>query len=434
MWPRPSLEIVTLSEAADLGRRRLTEAKHTLEWGSCNRGEFFRIREKVIPGQDKPVVRTVWAAAKQPILVRSGRKTRPREIRFRLLNFPRFLGRGKEANEIRTGEAGVWSRHVQAQAGPWSIELNECERFQDVLEELDQTQGFSPTHRGRVVRRDGRWINTHEACLLLRALDDFLSFARGACCSVALVRALDAGEDVVWEQWGCRRVDPWGRWGPSWLDLHHGHALAEAFPGFWRLYSSCCHERRALHEAIYWYLLSDTSRNGVDSGLILMQAALERLAHTFFRPQKRNREPTVVWLREALNRRKIPVEIPVASEALWEYVDGVVKSGGTRDAVFAVTKLRNNAVHPRKDRRIPDGAYFQAWELARWLVELMVLHVIGYTGEYANRLTRRFVGQVEKVPWAQGSQALSRPAFRVRGPPSRTRAGPSSSSCLHPRR
>lgn len=407
MWPRPSLEIVTLSKATGPGLGQLTEAdaNRTLEWGSGNRSEFFRIHEKRVPGQDNPAVRTVWAAAKQPIRVRTGRKTPVSEIRFLLLNFPPFFGRGKEANEIRTDEDGGWSRHgcLLTQAGPWSIELNECDRLRDVVEELHETRGFAPTHHGRVVRTDGGRIETHEACQLLRALDSFLSFARGARCSVALARALDANDDIVWEQWGCRRVDPWNRWDSSWFDCHHGHALAQAFPGFWRVYSGCRDERRALHEAIYWYLRSGTSQSGVDGGLILLQAALERLAHTFFRP-KQGREQTAEWLRKALTCRQIPVKLPVASEALGEYVDRVVKNDETGDALFAVTRLRNNAVHPRKDSRVPDGAYFQAWQLTRCLVELIVLHVTGYTGEYANRLTRRFVGQVETVPWARRAQ------------------------------
>ena len=153
-----------------------------------------------------------------------------------------------------------------------------------------------------------------------------------------------------------------------------------------------------MHQAIYWYLRSDTRQSGVDGGLILMQAALERLAHTFYRPRKR-REVSAPWLRAALLCRRIPVEIPGNAQALATYVNSVVKKNEIGDAVFAVTKLRNNAVHPRKDAPVPDRAYFQAWAVARWLLELMVLGVTGYRGKYANRLKRRFQGEVESVPW-----------------------------------
>jgi hypothetical protein len=255
------------------------------------------------------------------------------------------------------------------------------------------------THEAWIVRDDGESTIAQEASLLLRALDDFLSFARGSCCCVGLVQALDEGEEIVWEQWGVRRVDAWARRCSSWLDLHHGHTLGEAFPGFWTVYSGDLEQRRALHQALYWYLRSGALQTGVDGGLILLQAALERLTHTFFRPKGRRRETTSRWLRRALLERGIPVELPADAGALAAFVDGVARDRDVRDAPFALAKLRNNAVHPVEDASVPDGAYYEAWNMARWLVEMVVLNVTGYRGKYANRLTRRLVGQVEPVPW-----------------------------------
>ena len=406
--PRPSLELVSREEPAGRWPRQAMEGVPTLAWGAWghgNRGQFYWNQWKRISGDDVTVVETVWHPARQPILVRNGRDISASEIRFHVINFRTFSGRG---DEVRQGQNGELSRHgrVRVDAGPWRIEFSECGNFRDILDELAASRGFAVTHQGRIVRTDGERIDTEEACLLLRALDDFLSFARGASCSLALVRAVAGDEEVVWEQWGCRRVDPWRRFCSSWFDSQEGHTLGAAFPGFWDVYSGCREERRALHQAIYWYLRSDSRQSGVDGGLILMQAALERLAHTFYRPKRGNEERTACWLREALAHRQIPVEIPSGSEALATYVDCVVKKNEVRDAVFAVTKLRNNAVHPKEDAPVADGAYFQAWELARWLVELTVLSVIGYKGTYANRLTREFEGQVEVVPWA-GSCAIT---------------------------
>ena len=81
-------------------------------------------------------------------------------------------------------------------------------------------------------------------------------------------------------------------------------------------------------------------------------------------------------------------------------MNSVTKGNNARRATLALTKLRNNAVHPKK-APVPAGAYYEAWELARWFIELSVLSVIGYQGNYANRLVREFEGQVEVVPWAR---------------------------------
>lgn len=392
--PQPSLELTTKMES----RIPWNDGALTLAWGSGNEDKFFQVHEKTVSADDGRIIETRWSPSSQPILVRSGRKGRVSEIRFGVVNFPRFFGRG---DEFRQDTNGSRSRHgrVQVAAGPWRIEFTECDSFADILDELDSSCGFAITHRGRIVRLDQGQIDTEEACLLLRALDDFFSFFRGARCSVALVRAVFADDEVVWERWGCRRVDPWQRRsGSSWFDLHHGHTLGEAFPGFWTVYSGSSEHRSALHQALYWYLRSETHQaGGVDGGLILLQAALERLAHTFYRPRKGLTTP---WLRDALMQRQIPTGIPSGSAALKAYVKSVAKKGEVTDGVFAVTRLRNNAVHPRKDASVSGRSYFQAWELARWFVELMVLHVTGYKGDYANRLTPRAEGQVDVVPWA----------------------------------
>ncbi len=396
--PAPGLELVSREETESLWPDEPPDGLLTFKWGGCNRGRFGWSNHRPIAGEEARVVETVWQPARQPLLVHSGRETSATEIRCGVINFPRFFGRG---DELRRGDDGGSTRHgrVRAQAGPWLGDLTECGNARDLFNELDASQGFALTHEARIARNDNEPIVAKEASLLLRCLDDFLSFARGSCCSLALVRAVDDSEDVAWEQWGCRRVDPWKRWSSSWLDVQHGHTLGEALSGFWAVYSGCRERRRALGEALYWYVRSEAHQSGVDGGLILLQAALERLAHTFFRPKTGGR--TASWLRDALTERQIPVGIPSGLDALGSDADGLGGKDGAKDGVFAVTKLRNNSVHPDKDACVPDGAYYEAWNLARWLVEVMVLSVTGYDGEYANRLTRRFVGQVERVPWAR---------------------------------
>ena len=181
--PRPSLEVMSRTESPTPWNDRAL----TLAWGAGNAGKFFQTQQRTILAEDDRIVDTRWSPSSQPILVRSRRKGRVSEIRFSVINFPRFCGRG---DELRRGANGSRSRHgrVQMAGGPWRIELTECGNFRDILDELDSSCGFAITHHGRVVRSDQGQIDTEEACLLLRALDDFLSFARGACCSLALVR------------------------------------------------------------------------------------------------------------------------------------------------------------------------------------------------------------------------------------------------------
>lgn len=69
--------------------------------------------------------------------------------------------------------------------------------------------------------------------------------------------------------------------------------------------------------------------------------------------------------------------------------------------------VRNDLVHP--PRRLSDPEWptsdelLEAWQLATWYLELVILRVLGYNGEYVNRLQLHgWAGQTEQVPWRTG--------------------------------
>lgn len=393
--PRPGLELRAAAKRAAWE----ADGVFPVKWSPGNVGNFFVTSRKTRFASGDWSSQFVLVPDRQPLRV-NGRSRPPAvEVGFLVLNFVDFFG---DQDEWRDDVGGGSSRHgrLQMEAPPWRIELRECHGFRDSVEELQATRGFGATHRGRLVRMDEAPIEADEADLFLRALEDFLSFARGAACSVSMVDAKSTDGGTVWELWGCRRVDPWSV-ADGWFDPHHGSQLSDAFPGFWRVYSSCADKRNALHEVIYWYLRSRTEQSGVDGGLILMQAALERLAHTILGPMPSNQKRR--WLRCALSRHDIPVEIPDKCGTLREYVDSL-NGPGPADAVLTLISLRNNAVHPRKDADVPEGAYFHAWNVARWFIELLILGVTDYSGSYGNRLRSRSVGEVDSVPWVAADE------------------------------
>jgi hypothetical protein len=71
------------------------------------------------------------------------------------------------------------------------------------------------------------------------------------------------------------------------------------------------------------------------------------------------------------------------------------------DAPRALTEIRNSLVHPdHKNYGQLDKTYYEAWHLGLWYLEMGILAACGYKGTYGNRLKkRRWVGQVENVPW-----------------------------------
>ncbi len=332
----------------------------------------------------------VLAPRREPILVERRREA-ARRLELEILNFPVFGG-DEATRAVRLPDGFFRIGHLALEAAPWRIEFTEKPGPGSIRKELDASRGFAPTHEARIERPDGAPIEQDEARQLLEALDRFLSFARGLGCATGTVRAFSEDGAIVWEQWGCRQVAPWRRDDPdSWFDAKHGKTLSEALTRFLHAWKACSQKQAALREAIYWYVTGHWENSRVDGGLILLQAAMERLAHTFYRPRRGNTAP---WLQEALCHAGIPLETPAGLDALRTFADG-------KDAVAAVTKARNNAVHSNKEVGAGELLYWEAWTLARWIVELMVLNAIGYQGCYSNRLRE---GRIERVPWARARQ------------------------------
>ena len=163
--------------------------------------------------------------------------------------------------------------------------------------------------------------------------------------------------------------------------------------------------REALHEVIYWYLNANHSSRGIDAGIILTQAAIERLSYEF--SVKDRRLLTVngfkdLWasdkFRLLFSSVNIPLDIPAETSELQRLAGN--RQMNWIDAPHALTEIRNSLVHPEHRRRGQvSSSYYEAWNLGLWYLEMGILAICGYSGIYGNRLKQRWVGQVEDVPW-----------------------------------
>ena len=69
------------------------------------------------------------------------------------------------------------------------------------------------------------------------------------------------------------------------------------------------------------------------------------------------------------------------------------------DSMDAITDIRNGLVHPDKDGEPPDGAYFEAWKLSLWYIDLILLRLCAFDGNYASRITMSNGSRIVPVPW-----------------------------------
>lgn len=185
--------------------------------------------------------------------------------------------------------------------------------------------------------------------------------------------------------------------------------MTEVFPGFSILMQNP-EWRRAIRTAVYWYVRGDTNRVGPDGAIILVQAALERLAWHILVTVKHSisedsfsKLPAADQLRLVLDSCSIPLELPVCLSQLAAAAKGQKSERDWIDGPQAFTATRNQIVHPNKRQRVKGGrAFFDALQLGKWYLELILLRSFGFNGSYACRLKfPHHVGDVEPVPWAK---------------------------------
>lgn len=343
-----------------------------------------------------------WCPKSEPVIGVGDDSTQMTRVVFHLFNFVDLFGTRRSMEQNGTAIHAI--EHVDLECDEWKIELKSLLSTREDIKKLKQEGGYRLTHIGGFQRPDQTTFIGRDADGCLHALRFFLSFAKGGWCEPICAVGFDASGNRVWESWSSPR-DPWQN--PlSWFDPHDGSQISSLFPGFMKLWASE-DWREALHEVIYWYLNANFSSRGIDAGIILTQAAIERLSYEYSVKEKKLltlKGFKDLWasdkFRLLFSSLRIPLDIPPETPNL----QNLAPSGQMNwlDAPHALTEIRNYLVHPEHKRRGQFGnAYYEAWNLGLWYLEMGILAICGYSGTYGNRLKKRWVGQTEDVPWKE---------------------------------
>ena len=325
-----------------------------------------------------------WCPRSEPIVGIGDESTKIENIIFHVFNF-------KDIN-----------LNVHIEAKDWLVELVALTETRERIRRLDAEGGYALTHIGSLKKKDESSFTGKQAEEMLGALRFFISFAKGTWCNPVCAVGFDGSNNRVWELWS----SPKEAWQSpmSWFDPYHCEQLATLFPGFM---AKCNHKdwREALHEVIYWYLNSNHSSRGIDAGIILTQAAIERLSYEYVVKDRKLIEANGFKNLRASDKFRllfssldIPIDIPTSLSEMTKFAGQF----NWLDSPHALTEMRNSLVHPEHKRgRQYSDAYFEAWNLGLWYLELALLRICGYVGSYCNRLNARWVGTIEDVPWQQ---------------------------------
>ena len=330
-------------------------------------------------------------------------------IVFHLPNFRSYLGQ-----PIRNDRTSLTGRASFA-SGDWAIEIDEIDRERG-SKELKESGGFGMTHVGRISRRDGQPFLTKDAANCLESLSSFLSFCNGRWTGPTLVVGMDKDSKPVSHDWSVPTIAPF-RFVESWFSDCVPSVAELAYPGFAARWANETYSE-AVRTAIFWYVTANAAGIAVENGLLLAWMAFETLGwvvlvedtgkHTH---KSYDSEPAAAKLRQLLGHCEIALPIPSELPALLAASETSV----CNDGPGILTDLRNAHVHPNPKRRewlLKAGpqAELEAWYLSLHYLELILLYLFGYQGDFVNRLLH--LGgccsgeDVRPVPWAATPSSL----------------------------
>lgn len=340
-----------------------------------------------------------WYPKSEPVMLSDmSAKTSVLAI-LHIFNFPAFFRRGTPHVNEPSGctmlvlEADEWRISIQ------SLPKNGTKQAWDRIKQED---GCLLTHVAKLERKDGQLFSGTDAREQILLLNSFLSFTIGGRHSTACEVGFDGTGKKTWEAFSSPRFStpPY-----SWFSPHHGSQAEILFPLFAKRWQQSEEWKKCLHSAIYWYTQANTGRGspGIDSAIILAQAAFERLAYQHLVVDKKMISPEGLSRLKASDQLRLlfsSLDIPVSIGDATPSIKGSASQLKWEDAPHALTEIRNELVHPVSKKRIR-ACIFDAWKLSLWYLELSVLALCGYDDTYTNRLTAKYVGESEKVPWSK---------------------------------
>ena len=316
--------------------------------------------------------------------------------RFSLINFPNMWGDDDvwQSNSPDGNSSTLVAQRFHLEDPPWIVTMDAVEDLMSMHYSLTRRGGSAITHHGTITRTDSREFSVDGLAKLLDALHLFLSFTRGSYCGITYLEGQDTNGKGVWQQWGTYRVEPWRRPLQSWSDESKSHSLSSVFKGFRNLLNNPS-QSDTVSQVVNWYLRSNESSEP-EVSVVLTQAALERLSYHIIGSKN---SKTGEWINQALVQTGINTQIPADCPELIQ----LNRQHNWRHGPHALVNIRNNLAHASNNiGTISATAMMEAQALGLHYVELMLLHLSGFCGNYMNRLKRSggYVSQVEPVPWA----------------------------------
>lgn len=355
--------------------------------------ELLLISQRIDPNTDKGYL--VFTFKREPSLVSSAGLNADRVI-FHLFDFVEFYRSGY----FSPSDMGELSS-MKLKGESYEITLNSLDNTKENIKAKKEDGIVRLTHMGVLRKNDGSSFTFDEYMSFQVELSSFLTFIKGGRNWPCLITGY-SDDALVFRALSAPVASKNSQ---SWFDPHSASDAENLYPLFSALWAKSDEWQSCLSSVLYWYAQSNTKGGvpGIDACIILTQTALEKLAYQYLVVDRNMISPNGFDKLIASDKIRmlgsclgIPLDIqPVTKNIFSE--SSVVR---WCDIPHALTDIRNSLVHPKKKHQESiRKCYFEAWGVSIWLLELCILAVCGYKGQYRNRLELPYC-PTAFVPWA----------------------------------
>ena len=294
---------------------------------------------------------------------------------------------------IKYEDGSTYAGRIELNSDRFMVTIDHAFDTRRKFDQLKNSGGYLFTHVGKI-----QWMNNS----LENVKDDldivafYLWFITGRQTGPCLTATFDDNDCQIDQSWDLRSIDMY-RPNSSWVVVTDPQCITAAFPEFVELCADPV-KRKVIFDVIHWYVESRSESITINSSIVLLQTALEKVATLFLSEADFNSTNAPGKIEKLLDKCGIPNEIPEGTELKSQTV-----FQGFDSLSSAVTRIRNKTVHPtrtnqdalnRFESQAPNGVS-EVYELSTWILQLALLKLFNFNGQYRNIVNY----SNEDVPW-----------------------------------
>lgn len=338
-------------------------------------------------------------------VIKGDKNNKVEKILFVVPNLRDFFG---APVGYKDGKKEVFSMsRIYLGSSQYKITIDKAQNYDELRKDLSAKGGFLTLYIGELSKPTGL-ISAKEADEAFSSLSIFLSFINGRR-TAPFFRQGYLSDQLKWTDYTPYFVSQF-KSVKSWPQQHSINGISQLWNRFHELWSNK-EDENFLRYAIHWYVEANGRSGSTVGAIIMAQTALELIYNWLLIEKEkllRGRDAESISAANKIRLLLAHIGVPHGVPSSLAELQSLQKSKGAFDGPDIVVQVRNTIVHSQIEKRktlgaIAPRAMTEVLELCLWYVEMALLSLLGFTGDYRNRLSRAVyaIDADEPVPWGK---------------------------------